>query len=273
MSAKPPLRLAILISGRGSNMTAIVRACLAGTIAARPVIVIADRPQAAGLASAASLGVATATVAAGVGAPIEQQLGETLAAAQPDFVALAGFMRVLSAAFVARCAGRMLNIHPSLLPAYRGPAHAPARPGRRRARARRERALRDRRLDGGPVVLQSTLAVQPGDTAATLAARVQATEHIIYPRALGWFAQGRLAWHDDAAWLDGQRLEAPVVEDFGAASPRLIAAAQRRARTAAARVRRVVGCGALAGALSQPVSPPPPSSSPSRRATPGSGMA
>jgi phosphoribosylglycinamide formyltransferase-1 len=221
MSAKPPLRLAVLISGRGSNMTAIVRACLAGAIAARPVIVIADRPQAAGLASAASLGVATATVAAGAGAgagaPFEQQLGETLAAAQPDFVALAGFMRVLSAAFVARYAGRMLNIHPSLLPAYRG-LHT-----HRRVLAAGERVhgasvhFVTAELDGGPVVLQSTLAVQPGDTAATLAARVQATEHIIYPRALGWFAQGRLAWHDNAAWLDGQRLEAPVVEDFGAA--------------------------------------------------------
>jgi phosphoribosylglycinamide formyltransferase-1 len=221
MSAKPPLRLAVLISGRGSNMTAIVRACLAGAIAARPVIVIADRPQAAGLASAASLGVATATVAAGTGAgagaPFEQQLGETLAAAQPDFVALAGFMRVLSAAFVARYAGRMLNIHPSLLPAYRG-LHT-----HRRVLAAGERVhgasvhFVTAELDGGPVVLQSTLAVQPGDTAATLAARVQATEHIIYPRALGWFAQGRLAWHDNAAWLDGQRLEAPVVEDFGAA--------------------------------------------------------
>ncbi len=221
MSAKPPLRLAVLISGRGSNMTAIVRACLAGGIAARPVIVIADRPQAAGLASAASLGVATATVAAGTGAgagaPFEQQLGETLAAAQPDFVALAGFMRVLSAAFVARYAGRMLNIHPSLLPAYRG-LHT-----HRRVLAAGERVhgasvhFVTAELDGGPVVLQSTLAVQPGDTAATLAARVQATEHIIYPRALGWFAQGRLAWHDNAAWLDGQRLEAPVVEDFGAA--------------------------------------------------------
>ena len=219
MSAKPPLRLAVLISGRGSNMTAIVRGCLAGAIAARPVIVIADRPQAAGLASAASLGVATATVAAGTGAgaPFEQRLGETLAAAQPDFVALAGFMRVLSAAFVARYAGRMLNIHPSLLPAYRG-LHT-----HRRVLAAGERVhgasvhFVTAELDGGPVVLQSTLAVQPGDTAATLAARVQATEHIIYPRALGWFAQGRLAWHDNAAWLDGQRLEAPVVEDFGAA--------------------------------------------------------
>jgi phosphoribosylglycinamide formyltransferase-1 len=126
-------------------------------------------------------------------------------------------MRVLSAAFVARYAGRMLNIHPSLLPAYRG-LHT-----HRRVLAAGERVhgasvhFVTAELDGGPVVLQSTLAVQPGDTAATLAARVQATEHIIYPRALGWFAQGRLAWHDNAAWLDGQRLEAPVVEDFGAA--------------------------------------------------------
>ena len=218
MSATPPpLRLAVLISGRGSNMTAIVRACLAGAIAARPVVVIADRPQAAGLASAASLGVDTAAVAAGAGAAFEQQLGEIFAAAQPDFVALAGFMRVLSAAFVARYAGRMLNIHPSLLPAYRG-LHT-----HRRVLAAGERVhgasvhFVTAELDSGPVVLQSKLAVQPGDTAATLAARVLATEHIIYPRALGWFAQGRLAWHDNAAWLDGQRLETPVVEDFGAA--------------------------------------------------------
>jgi phosphoribosylglycinamide formyltransferase-1 len=74
-------------------------------------------------------------------------------------------------------------------------------------------------LDGGPVVLQSKVAVRTGDSEAALAARVQATEHIIYPRALGWFALGRLAWHDNAAWLDGRRLDTPVVEDFRAAVP------------------------------------------------------
>ncbi|HSY04346.1 MAG TPA: phosphoribosylglycinamide formyltransferase [Steroidobacteraceae bacterium] len=219
MSVTRPLRLAVLISGRGSNMSAIVRACLAGAIAARPVMVISDRPQAAGLASAASLGVPAVTVAATAGAAFERQLGETLDAAQPQLIALAGFMRILSAAFVARYLGRMLNIHPSLLPAYPG-LHT----------HRRVLAAGDREhgasvhfvtaaLDDGPVVLQSKVAVRSGDSEAALAARVQATEHIIYPRALGWFALGRLAWHDNAAWLDGRRLDTPVVEDFRAAVP------------------------------------------------------
>jgi phosphoribosylglycinamide formyltransferase 1 len=190
MSAGTPLKLAILISGRGSNMTAIARACLAGAIRARAVIVISDRADAAGLDSAR----------------------------QPDVIALAGFMRILSAPFVGRYLGRMLNIHPSLLPAYRG-LHT----------HRRVLAARDSEhgasvhfvtaeLDGGPVVLQSKIAVEPGDTEATLAARVQATEHIIYPRALAWFAERRLVWHDGSAWLDGRRLESPVVEDFRAAT-------------------------------------------------------
>jgi len=219
MSVTQPLRLAVLISGRGSNMSAIVRACLAGAIAARPVIVISDRPQAAGLASAASLGVPAVAVAAAAGAAFERQLSEALDAAQPQLIALAGFMRILSAAFVVRYLGRMLNIHPSLLPAYRG-LHT-----HRRVLAAGEREhgasvhFVTAELDGGPVVLQSKVAVRAGDTAATLAARVQATEHIIYPRALGWFALGRLAWHDNAAWLDGRRLATPVVEDFRAAVP------------------------------------------------------
>jgi phosphoribosylglycinamide formyltransferase-1 len=126
-------------------------------------------------------------------------------------------MRVLSAEFVARYLGRMFNIHPSLLPEYRGlDTH------------RRVLAAGDAvhgasvhfvtpELDAGPVVLQSQVAVEPADTEAILAARVLATEHVIYPRALGWFADGRLAWRDGAAWLDGRRLMTPVVEDFRAA--------------------------------------------------------
>jgi phosphoribosylglycinamide formyltransferase 1 len=216
MSAGAPLKLAILISGRGSNMSAIVRACLAGAIRARPVIVISDRADAAGLVSARELGVATAALPPqGRGASaFEQALGAALEVHQPEVIALAGFMRILSAPFVARHLGRMFNIHPSLLPAYRG-LHT-----HRRVLAAGERQhgasvhFVTAQLDGGPVVLQSKVAVQPGDTEATLSARVQATEHIIYPRALGWFTEQRLAWHDGAAWLDGRRLESPLVEDF-----------------------------------------------------------
>jgi phosphoribosylglycinamide formyltransferase 1 len=223
MSTRAPLKLAILISGRGSNMIAIVRNCLAGAIRARPVI--SDRADAAGLDSARELGVETAALAAegssaAATAGFERALGATLGAHTPDVIALAGFMRILSAPFVGRYLGRMLNIHPSLLPAYRG-LHT-----HRRVLAAHEREhgasvhFVTEELDGGPVVLQSKVAVEPDDSAATLSARVQATEHIIYPRVLAWLAEGRLAWRDDGPWLDGQRLDEPIVEDFRAAATR-----------------------------------------------------
>ena len=223
MSAGTPLRLAILISGRGSNMIAVARACLAGSIAARVAVVISDRADAAGLAGAAALGIETATVlqpqAAGAAA-FERSLAGALHKHQPDMIALAGFMRILSGRFVEQYLGRMLNIHPSLLPAYRG-LHTHARvleAGDTEHGASVHFVTAE--LDAGPVVLQSKVAVEPGDTEATLSARVQATEHIIYPRALGWCAQRRLAWREGAAWLDGRRLDAPIVEDFRVATHR-----------------------------------------------------
>ena len=222
MNARTPPKLAILISGRGSNMTAIVRSCLCGALRAEPLIVISDRADAAGLRSARELGVESAALPAQADkAAFEQALAATLAAREPDLIALAGFMRILSAPIVGRYLGRMLNIHPSLLPAYRG-LHThrrvlAAHDGEHGASVHFVTA----QLDSGPVVLQSRLAVEPGDTEATLSARVQATEHIIYPRALGWLADGRLAWRDNAPWLDGRRLDAPVVEDFRAAPKRI----------------------------------------------------
>jgi len=218
-AAATPLSLAILISGRGSNMDALAGACASGALAARVAVVISDRPDAAGLGAARARGLATATLAhPGERRPFEGALGAALERHGADTVALAGFMRVLSAEFVARYLGRMFNIHPSLLPRYRGlDTH------------RRVLAAGDAvhgasvhfvtpELDAGPVVLQSQVAVAPGDTEATLAARVLATEHVIYPRALGWFADGRLVWRSGAAWLDGRRLSAPLVEDFRAAT-------------------------------------------------------
>jgi len=180
-----PLRLAVLLSGRGSNMGALARACASGMLAARVVVVIADRGGAAGIDAARALGLETATlVHAGDRGAFERVLTETLERHRPQALALAGFMRVLSADFVARYLGRMFNIHPSLLPKYPGlDTH------------RRVLAAGDTlhgasvhfvtpELDAGPVVLQSQVAVEPRDSEATLAARVLATEHIIYPRAL-----------------------------------------------------------------------------------------
>jgi phosphoribosylglycinamide formyltransferase-1 len=199
-------------------MSALARAGLAGEIDARVTLVIADRADAAGLASARDFGAATATLLPAAGAAaFEAELAATLDAHGPDAIALAGFMRILSADFVARYLGRMFNIHPSLLPAYRG-LHT-----HRRVLAAGEREhgasvhFVTAELDGGPVILQSRLGVRPGEAEAELAARVLRTEHVIYPQALDWFAQRRLAWHDGAAWLDGRRLDAPVVEDFRAA--------------------------------------------------------
>ncbi|HYX75370.1 MAG TPA: phosphoribosylglycinamide formyltransferase [Steroidobacteraceae bacterium] len=217
MSARAPLKLALLISGRGSNMSAILHAALAGEIAAEPVMVISDRVNAPGLASARALGVATAAWSAQPSeVPFEQMLSATLAAVQPDVIALAGFMRILSPALVRRYLGRMLNIHPSLLPRFRG-LHTHARvlaAGDTKHGASVHFVTSE--LDAGPVILQSKVAVLPGDSETALAARVLATEHIIYPRVIGWLGAGRLAWRAGEPWLDGRRLEAPIVEDFSA---------------------------------------------------------
>jgi phosphoribosylglycinamide formyltransferase-1 len=217
MSARTPLKLALLISGRGSNMSAILHAALAGEIAAQPVVVISDRAGAAGLATARALGIATAAwTGEADDRPFEQMLSATLDAAEPDVIALAGFMRILSNTLVQRYLGRMLNIHPSLLPRYRG-LHTHARvlaAGDIEHGASVHFVTPE--LDAGPVVLQSKVAVLRGDSEATLAARVLATEHVIYPRVIGWLGAGRLAWRAGTPWLDGHRLDAPIVEDFRA---------------------------------------------------------
>ena len=216
MSTRTPLETAILISGRGSNMLAIARACLSGNIAARVALVISDRADAPGLARARELGLETAVLEQSERgtAPFERSLSAILEARRPDAIALAGFMRILSGPLVASYLGRIFNIHPSLLPRYRG-LHTHRR-ALEAGDAEHGASVHfvTAELDAGPVVLQSKVAVVPGDTEATLSARVQATEHIIYPRVLGWFAQRRLAWRDGGAWLDGRRLDAPIVEDF-----------------------------------------------------------
>jgi phosphoribosylglycinamide formyltransferase 1 len=217
VSGKDPLRLAILISGRGSNMVAIARACAEGQINARVAVVLSERTGVAGLDAARALGIEARVVAWQGNSDrlqFERELGAALAAAQPDLIVLAGFMRILSQQFVESRAGRILNIHPSLLPKYRG-LHT-----HRRVLEAGDRVhgasvhFVTAELDGGPLILQSRVAVRAGDAEDTLSARVQATEHIIYPRVIGWLADGRLAWRDDQPWLDGKPLAAPVVEDF-----------------------------------------------------------
>jgi phosphoribosylglycinamide formyltransferase-1 len=188
-------RLVILISGRGSNMAAVIDAAQAGTVAGQVVGVISNRPEAPGLAAAAQRGVRTAVVDHLLfqdrGA-FEQALVSTIDGFAPDLVVLAGFMRVLSDAFVARYRSRLLNIHPSLLPAY---------PGLNTHR----RALADgvkvhgctvhfvtSDVDHGPIVAQAALAVHDEDDETTLAARVLSMEHRLLVAAIRWFCEDRL---------------------------------------------------------------------------------
>ncbi|MFM0418033.1 phosphoribosylglycinamide formyltransferase [Paraburkholderia aromaticivorans] len=189
-------KLVILISGRGSNMEAIVRACSDEAWPAQVAAVIANRPDAAGLAFAASHGIATAVVDHRQFPDrdsFDAELARQIDSFAPDLVVLAGFMRVLTAGFVDRYAGRMLNVHPSLLPSFPGlKTHQQALDAGVRLHGASVHFVTSQ-LDHGPIVVQSAVPVETGDTPATLAERVLATEHIIYPRAVRWFVEGRLA--------------------------------------------------------------------------------
>ncbi|WGH78301.1 phosphoribosylglycinamide formyltransferase [Jannaschia ovalis] len=185
-------RVAILISGGGSNMLRLVE-CMTGDHPARPVLVASNDPGAAGLARAAALGIPTAAVdhrGFADRAGFEAALQEKLEAAAPDILALAGFMRVLTAPFVARWQGRMLNIHPSLLPKYRGlDTHARAlAAGDREAGCTVHEVTAA--LDDGPILGQARVPVRPDDTPERLAARVLQQEHRLYPAVLRRFASG-----------------------------------------------------------------------------------
>jgi phosphoribosylglycinamide formyltransferase 1 len=195
-------KLVILISGRGSNMEAIVRACSREDWPAQVAAVIANRPDAAGLEFAASHGIATAVVDHRQFPDREcfdAALAREIDAFAPDLVALAGFMRVLTPGFVDRYAGRMLNVHPSLLPSFAGlKTHQQALDAGVRLHGASVHFVTSQ-LDHGPIVVQSAVPVLQGDDAVALAGRVVETEHIIYPRAVRWFVEGRLG-------LDGLRV-------------------------------------------------------------------
>ena len=187
--------IVILISGRGSNMEAIQQRCAAEGWPARVAAVISNRADAAGLQFAATRGIATGVVPHKGFASREafdDALAEAIDAHVPDLVVLAGFMRILGERFVRRYEGRMLNIHPSLLPMFPG-LHTHQRAldaGCKLAGATVHFVTPQ--LDHGPIVMQSVVPVRDGDDADALAARVLATEHRIYPLAVRWFVEGRL---------------------------------------------------------------------------------
>ena len=191
--------IVILISGRGSNMEAIVRRCAAEHWPAQVVAVISNRAGAAGLAFARERGIATAVVdhkAFASRDAFDEALAKAIEAFAPDVVALAGFMRILTPGFVQRFDGRLVNIHPSLLPLFPG-LHTHARAieaGCKVAGATVHFVTSD--LDHGPIIAQAIVPVLSADTEAALAARVLEQEHVLYPLAIRWLVEGALERRD-----------------------------------------------------------------------------
>lgn len=207
------MTLVVLISGSGSNLQAILKAIQTGNLKARIAAVISNRPNAYGLQRAEAAGIPTAVLdhtgfanREGFDEILQQQIDGF----RPDLVVLAGFMRILTPGFVRHYQGRMLNIHPSLLPLYKG-IHT------------HRRVLEDGgyehgvsvhfvtpELDGGPLIMQAKVPVLPSDSETSLAERIQVQEHIIYPQVIKWFVDGRLVLEGNQAMLDGKALLRPA---------------------------------------------------------------
>ena len=218
-----PLPVVILISGRGSNLQAIIDAVADGSLPIDIRAVISNRPDAAGLQAAAQAGIATAVVDH-TRYKDRQSFDHALQACidryLPELLVLAGFMRILNADFVAHYRGRMLNIHPSLLPDFPGlNTHRQAlESGCKEHGASVHFVTAD--VDGGPVVLQTRVPVHTHDTADSLAARVLEQEHRLYPAAIRWFAEHRLTLNDNGqAVLDGTVLIKPRQLSANTAKP------------------------------------------------------
>jgi phosphoribosylglycinamide formyltransferase-1 len=207
------LSIVVLISGSGSNLQAIIDTITAGRLKARIVGVLSNKADAYGLIRAQHVNIPTAILSHTAFAcreDFDRAMMQQIDAWQPDVVVLAGFMRILTPTFVTHYEGRLLNIHPSLLPRHKG-MHT------------HRRALEEgdnehgcsvhfvtAELDGGPVAAQAVVPVHVNDTEALLTERVHRSEHRIYPEVLVWLAEGRLVYRDSHPWLDGKRLETPV---------------------------------------------------------------
>jgi phosphoribosylglycinamide formyltransferase-1 len=210
-------RIAILISGRGSNMVSLIEAASRPDFPGEIALVLSNRPDAAGLERARASGIEALAIdhkAYSTRESFEQALDETLRARGIEFICLAGFMRVLTNWFVERWAGRMLNIHPSLLPLFRG-THT------------HQRALEEGvlihgctvhfvvpELDAGPIVAQAAVPVVPGDTEESLASRILVQEHLLYPQALRMICDGRARLEGGrvvfaGSWDSGGALRSP----------------------------------------------------------------
>lgn len=213
-SATTPFRLVVLISGTGSNLQAFIDRIADGSLPATIVAVISNRPDVAGLTRATRAGIPVTVIDHRQfpdRASFDTALAAAIDAAQPDAVILAGFMRILTPAFVRHYHGRLLNVHPSLLPKYPGlDTHARALAAGDTEHGSSVHFVTEE-LDGGPVVAQACVPVQPDDSVTTLQARVQQAEHLLYPQVVGWLANGRLRLAGAGATLDGNLLARPVI--------------------------------------------------------------
>ena len=209
-----PRRVVVLISGSGSNLQALMDACRRGDIAGEVVAVISNKANAYGLQRAQAAGIPSEILEHSYfpdRQSFDTALMQHIERYQPDLVVLAGFMRILTPEFVRYYQGRLLNIHPSLLPLYKGVRT-------------HERALEDGvkehgasvhfvtpELDGGPVIMQARVPVLPSDNPESLAQRVLSQEHIIYPRVVKWFTDGRLRLENNQVYLDNRPLYQPAI--------------------------------------------------------------
>lgn len=216
LHASRPCSLVVLISGNGSNLQAIIDATTHGEIPATITAVISNRADAYGLDRAQQAGIATCVLENKTHPTREdydQALQQLVDSYQPDLLVLAGFMRILTPDFVQHYYGRMLNIHPSLLPRHRGlHTHRSALEAGDTEHGASVHFV-TAELDSGPVVLQATVPIRVTDTESELAERVLEQEHRIYPMAIGWFAQGRLKVKQDCITLDGKPLSTPCQFD------------------------------------------------------------
>lgn len=206
---QPKKNIVILISGEGSNLQALINAQKAGNIQGDICAVFSNQPHAYGLERAKQAKISTGIVEAKTQPDkiqFDLNLIKKIDPYQPDLIVLAGYMRILSAAFVRHYPGKILNIHPSLLPKYPG-LHTHQRVI---ASGDKEHGTSvhfvTEELDGGPVILQARIPVLSCDSEKTLTERIKALEHDIYPKVVGWFMQGRLEMRAGMAWLDDQPL-------------------------------------------------------------------
>lgn len=207
------IRVVVLISGNGSNLQALIDRQIAGTLPVSICAVISNRPNAYGLTRASTAGIATEVVNHQSYADrdsFDNRLIETIDSYKPDLIVLAGFMRILTPEFVRHYHGKLMNIHPSLLPDYRGlNTHQRAIAAGEKHHGATVHFVTVE-LDGGPLIVQARLPIDETEVAASLARKVQDIEHQIYPLAIKWYAEGRLKMQGDKAFLDGKPLDAPI---------------------------------------------------------------